>query len=127
MYDIASNEYYEVKHYVVGQSWEGSDQQLKYETGIIAARKLKFLGILDPPTAGTNSKIGGKFPYGDYEVIYWYDKNGLILYSFKPTKEAIAKTVAAFAGVCASMVPDRVGAGFGGGPMRNPVTAFGLS
>ena len=82
LYDVATNTFYEVKSRGAYAATNGAKDQLeRYSLSVVESRKV-VLKPIDSPTPGSKL-VSGTFEYGLYDVSYWSEVPGVIIY--KPT------------------------------------------
>ena len=79
LYDYRKNEYYEVKSEKIKNDGRTVRQMERYDGSVIAASRYKDANIIGSPKRG-KTRVGGSFPYGLYDITYWSEGEGLIVY-----------------------------------------------
>ena len=115
LYDYRKNEYYEVKSNNIKRN-RIMPQMERYDKSVIAASRYKDANIIGPPKRG-NTAVAGSFPYGLYDITYWLDEKGLIVYrcdlNGNRTMACAVALVTIFC-VATGNIPGAIGAGTAG-------------
>ena len=116
LYDYRKNEYYEVKSEKIKNDRRTKDQMRKYDKSVIAASRYKDANITGHPKRGTTD-VAGSFPYGLYDITYWSEGDGLIVYRWDLNgNRTMACAVALVTIFCVATgnIPGAIGAGTAG-------------
>lgn len=104
LYDIATNEYYEVKSVGASLLWTTDEQMRFYDNAKIRSRFPGLAVCLDmTPTRGKNSRICGSTKYDIYDITYFFEKDGLIAYKVSVNRDRLLAKQAIAIGTAAGI------------------------
>jgi RHS repeat-associated protein len=101
IYDVTTNQYYEVKHSPAAAGWLFDEQMKKYDSSHVAGRLLKKYNNIEGKVTRGQQYIAGKTTYSYWDIFYHTDEDGVIVYDWFVNNERYAKYLAIIAAVVA--------------------------